>query len=190
MNLGKVNEGYSSLPGENIAETSFTSNNSSQPKVIHHEEPVPSLSHYLMSIIHMPRSLQNVCVTNFFCWSAHVCYSLYFTDFVGESVFEGDPKESFFFVVVIIIHLSFIVLDSFLINFFSTHFPYLQKCIFRLHMAQQNIMLMRKAYDSDVSEWPCIRFHAPAILSSLRNSFGDFVQREFISVVYCFIVYR
>jgi len=118
LNLGKVNEGYSSLPGENMAETSFTSNNSSQPKVIHHEEPVPSLSHYLMSIIHMPRSLQNVCITNFFCWSAHVCYSLYFTDFVGESVFEGDPKESFFFVVAII-HLIFIALDSFLINFFS-----------------------------------------------------------------------
>jgi solute carrier family 45 protein 1/2/4 len=97
LNLGKVNEGYSSLPGENMAETSFTSNNSSQPKVIHHEEPVPSLSHYLMSIIHMPRSLQNVCITNFFCWSAHVCYSLYFTDFVGESVFEGDPKESSFY---------------------------------------------------------------------------------------------
>ncbi|GAB0090629.1 MFS transporter superfamily [Sergentomyia squamirostris] len=24
--------------------------------------------------------------------SAHVCYSLYFTDFVGEAVFNGDPK--------------------------------------------------------------------------------------------------
>lgn len=23
---------------------------------------------------------------------AHVCYSLYFTDFVGEAVFNGDPK--------------------------------------------------------------------------------------------------
>lgn len=25
---------------------------------------------------------------------AHVCYSLYFTDFVGESVFGGDPAVS------------------------------------------------------------------------------------------------
>jgi solute carrier family 45 protein 1/2/4 len=40
----------------------------------------------------MPSSLRILCVTNLFCWSAHVCYSLYFTDFVGEAVFEGDPK--------------------------------------------------------------------------------------------------
>lgn len=33
-----------------------------------------------------------VCLTNLFCWMAHVCYSLYFTDFVGEAVFGGDPK--------------------------------------------------------------------------------------------------
>ncbi|KAI8424149.1 hypothetical protein MSG28_002743 [Choristoneura fumiferana] len=32
-----------------------------------------------------------VCLTNLFCWMAHVCYSLYFTDFVGESVFGGNP---------------------------------------------------------------------------------------------------
>jgi solute carrier family 45, member 1/2/4 len=88
------NGGYSSLPGDNLAETSFTSNNNnSQPKVM--EESVPSLAHYLMSIIHMPRSLLTVCITNFFCWSAHVCYSLYFTDFVGESVFGGDPKAPY-----------------------------------------------------------------------------------------------
>ena len=26
-----------------------------------------------------------------FCWSSLVCYSLYFTDFVGQAVFEGNP---------------------------------------------------------------------------------------------------
>lgn len=26
---------------------------------------------------------------------AHVCYSLYFTDFVGEAVFNGDPKAAY-----------------------------------------------------------------------------------------------
>jgi solute carrier family 45 protein 1/2/4 len=94
LNLGKTNEGYASLPGENIAETSFTS----KPVGATPEGPeaaAPSLMHYLMSIVHMPKSLQSVCVTNFFCWSAHVCYSLYFTDFVGESVFEGDPKAPY-----------------------------------------------------------------------------------------------
>lgn len=33
-------------------------------------------------------------MTNLFCWMAHVCYSLYFTDFVGEAVYMGDPKAN------------------------------------------------------------------------------------------------
>ncbi|XP_037828373.1 proton-associated sugar transporter A [Lucilia sericata] len=56
------------------------------------EQPVENLSHYLLSIVYMPHSLRMVCLTNLFCWMAHVCYSLYFTDFVGEAVFNGDPK--------------------------------------------------------------------------------------------------
>ncbi|CAH2071612.1 unnamed protein product, partial [Iphiclides podalirius] len=50
-----------------------------------------SLRHYLKSIVVMPNSLRVVCLTNLFCWMAHVCYSLYFTDFVGEAVFGGNP---------------------------------------------------------------------------------------------------
>ncbi|XP_014284288.1 proton-associated sugar transporter A [Halyomorpha halys] len=52
----------------------------------------PSLREYLMSIIFMPASLKILCLTNLFSWMAHVCYSLYFTDYVGEAVFGGDPK--------------------------------------------------------------------------------------------------
>jgi solute carrier family 45, member 1/2/4 len=48
-----------------------------------------------MSIVHMPDSMRILCATNLFCWSAHVCYSLYFTDFVGEAVFGGDPQAGF-----------------------------------------------------------------------------------------------
>ncbi|XP_050669782.1 proton-associated sugar transporter A isoform X2 [Leptidea sinapis] len=55
-----------------------------------HGQPL-TLGHYLRSIVVMPISLRIVCLTNLFCWMAHVCYSLYFTDFVGESVFGGDP---------------------------------------------------------------------------------------------------
>lgn len=51
-----------------------------------------SLGYYLRSILHMPKSLRMVCLTNLFCWMSHVCYSLYFTDFVGEAVYGGDPK--------------------------------------------------------------------------------------------------
>ncbi|KFB41796.1 AGAP000137-PA-like protein [Anopheles sinensis] len=54
--------------------------------------PSVTLGMYLLSIVYMPHSLRMVCLTNLFCWMAHVCYSLYFTDFVGEAVFDGDPK--------------------------------------------------------------------------------------------------
>lgn len=85
---------YTTLPGENIAETSFTKNQAHMNSVPHpiQEEGVASLSHYLLSIVFMPQSLRILCLTNLFSWSAHVCYSLYFTDYVGEAVFEGDPK--------------------------------------------------------------------------------------------------
>ncbi|XP_033214464.1 proton-associated sugar transporter A isoform X2 [Belonocnema kinseyi] len=56
------------------------------------ENPKVPLKEYLQSILYMPRSLRMVCLTNLFCWMAHVCYSLYFTDFVGEAVFGGDPR--------------------------------------------------------------------------------------------------
>ncbi|XP_049305957.1 proton-associated sugar transporter A isoform X1 [Bactrocera dorsalis] len=55
-------------------------------------QTVENLSHYLYTIIYMPHSLRMICLTNLFCWMAHVCYSLYFTDFVGEAVYMGDPK--------------------------------------------------------------------------------------------------
>ncbi|UJR15709.1 hypothetical protein I4U23_002644 [Adineta vaga] len=47
---------------------------------------------YIRSIIHMPSSLRWLCLTNFFCWMALVSYSLFFTDFVGQAVFGGNPK--------------------------------------------------------------------------------------------------
>ena len=58
------------------------------------ESPKVSLKEYLESILYMPHSLRMVCLTNLFCWMAHVCYSLYFTDFVGEAVYGGDPRVS------------------------------------------------------------------------------------------------
>ncbi|XP_044756513.1 proton-associated sugar transporter A isoform X2 [Coccinella septempunctata] len=53
--------------------------------------PDATLLMYLKSIVFMPSSLLKLCLTNLFCWMAHVCYSLYFTDFVGEAVFHGIP---------------------------------------------------------------------------------------------------
>ena len=51
-----------------------------------------TLKTYLSSIIRMPRCLWVLCLVNLFCWMSLVCYSLYFTDFVGQAVFMGDPQ--------------------------------------------------------------------------------------------------
>ncbi|CAH1988937.1 unnamed protein product [Acanthoscelides obtectus] len=56
--------------------------------------PNASFLIYLQSIIYMPHSIRMLCLTNLFCWMAHVCYSLYFTDFVGEAVYLGNPVAS------------------------------------------------------------------------------------------------
>jgi solute carrier family 45, member 1/2/4 len=50
-----------------------------------------SMFQYLKSIIFMPKSLRILCLTNLLSWMGHILYCLYFTDFVGESVFHGDP---------------------------------------------------------------------------------------------------
>lgn len=47
---------------------------------------------YLKSIIFMPKQLRILCITNCLAWMGHILYCLYFTDFVGESVFGGDPS--------------------------------------------------------------------------------------------------
>lgn len=90
-----MNPDYIAIAGQHVAETSFTENAGQSNDIrAGSEEAVASFAQYLTSIIFMPHSLRMVCLTNLFCWMAHVCYSLYFTDFVGESVFHGDPKAA------------------------------------------------------------------------------------------------
>ncbi|XP_036330333.1 proton-associated sugar transporter A [Rhagoletis pomonella] len=50
-----------------------------------------TLAKYLKSIFVMPKSMRILALTNLLCWMGHVTYCLYFTDFVGEAVFHGDP---------------------------------------------------------------------------------------------------
>ncbi|XP_058116673.1 proton-associated sugar transporter A-like [Anopheles ziemanni] len=42
----------------------------------------------------IPPALGVLCATNLFCWMSHISYSIYFTDFVGEKVFGGDPMAN------------------------------------------------------------------------------------------------
>lgn len=90
-NFLKPNE-YDNLLGDTITESTFIENTETLNISITKPEEHLTLKHYLLSIVHMPFSLRILCLTNFFCWSAHVSYSLYFTDFVGEAVFGGNPS--------------------------------------------------------------------------------------------------
>ncbi|XP_065203859.1 proton-associated sugar transporter A-like isoform X1 [Planococcus citri] len=64
----------------------------SQEEDDYYDESMPSLDVYLSSIVKLPYSIRILLVTNVLCWMSHVSYSLYFTDYVGEAVFGGDPK--------------------------------------------------------------------------------------------------
>lgn len=55
------------------------------------EEKVISLREYMTSVVKMPKAMWILCLTNVLCWMADFCYCLYFTDFVGETVFHGSP---------------------------------------------------------------------------------------------------
>lgn len=58
---------------------------------VEEEDSAVSLGEYLKSIVVMPKSMWLLCLTNLLCWMSHLCYNLYFTDYVGQAVFEGSP---------------------------------------------------------------------------------------------------
>ena len=110
---------------------------------------IATFTNYLWTIIYMPMSLRVLCVTNLFCWMSLVCYSLYFTDFVGEAVFQGDPSVSFqspFFESV-------------------SHYSYYG----RLHRARRRGDSTTKESNSVVGEWPSIHCPVPSTLLPSRN---------------------
>ncbi|XP_071507244.1 membrane-associated transporter protein-like [Diadema antillarum] len=54
------------------------------------EEPTSVLA-LLKSILHMPKELRRLCVNHYFGWAGMVTVLLFFTDFVGQAVYDGDP---------------------------------------------------------------------------------------------------
>ncbi|KAG8434269.1 hypothetical protein GDO86_012590 [Hymenochirus boettgeri] len=44
------------------------------------------------SICHMPKALRNLCINHFLGWLSFEGMLLFYTDFMGEVVFKGDPK--------------------------------------------------------------------------------------------------
>lgn len=73
--------------GTKPAEVKYTVNQ--EPKST--ESPSPTLKTYLKSIVVMPNSMRTVCLTNLLSCVSLLCHSLFLTEFVGATVFEGDP---------------------------------------------------------------------------------------------------
>ncbi|XP_058530702.1 proton-associated sugar transporter A isoform X1 [Ochotona princeps] len=55
-------------------------------------EPPLSARHLCSTICHMPRALRSLCVNHFLGWLSFEGMLLFYTDFMGEVVFQGDPK--------------------------------------------------------------------------------------------------
>ncbi|EPQ12761.1 Proton-associated sugar transporter A [Myotis brandtii] len=54
--------------------------------------PPLSMRHLCSAICHMPRALRSLCVNHFLGWLSFEGMLLFYTDFMGEVVFQGDPK--------------------------------------------------------------------------------------------------
>ncbi|XP_010213381.1 PREDICTED: proton-associated sugar transporter A [Tinamus guttatus] len=55
------------------------------------EQPL-SLKLLLSTICHMPKALRNLCINHFLGWLSFEGMLLFYTDFMGEVVFQGNPK--------------------------------------------------------------------------------------------------
>ncbi|XP_057551418.1 proton-associated sugar transporter A isoform X4 [Hippopotamus amphibius kiboko] len=51
-----------------------------------------SMRHLCLTICTMPRALRHLCVNHFLGWLSFEGMLLFYTDFMGEVVFQGDPK--------------------------------------------------------------------------------------------------
>uniref|UniRef100_A0A8C4MUG0 Proton-associated sugar transporter A n=1 Tax=Equus asinus TaxID=9793 RepID=A0A8C4MUG0_EQUAS len=51
-----------------------------------------SMRHLCFTICNMPKALRNLCVNHFLGWLSFEGMLLFYTDFMGEVVFQGDPR--------------------------------------------------------------------------------------------------
>lgn len=84
-------ETSSNVKQNNRSIDSLTNNNNNEQS---QEKQCGVKNKYFDSIFRMPSSLKWLCLTHCFCWMSLLCFSLYFTDFVGEEIFGGDATET------------------------------------------------------------------------------------------------
>jgi solute carrier family 45 protein 1/2/4 len=69
---------------------------------INKQSHLETLKFYLSSIVEMPSSLRWLCLAHGLCWMSLLCYSLYFTDFVGEVIYGKIIFISVHFIVYVL----------------------------------------------------------------------------------------
>lgn len=89
----KIENSRSALTGESREASNGSLNSSSDDDEDEADETITMMM-YLKSIVFMPKSMRILCFTNCISWMGHILYCLYFTDFVGEVVFGGDPAAA------------------------------------------------------------------------------------------------
>jgi len=83
IKYNRMEEDLSSFEEDSNETSAKTVQHSVCNNQIEHLTQTQVLKYYLTSIIRMPSSLRWLCVTHCFSWMSLLCYSLYFTDFVG-----------------------------------------------------------------------------------------------------------
>lgn len=89
----KIEESTPGISGVNREPSNASLNSSSDDDEDEVDETITMMM-YLKSIVFMPKSMRILCFTNCISWMGHILYCLYFTDFVGEVVFGGDPAAN------------------------------------------------------------------------------------------------
>lgn len=105
-----------------------------------------SLGKYLKSVLIMPKSMKILCFTHLLSWMGHTSYCLYFTDFVGEAVFLGDPTVNSLCVYLCCIWKLCLALY-----------------IYRLLWIQQDSCCINRDCGSDAGDWQFTLCHAQYI---------------------------
>ncbi|KAJ8338777.1 hypothetical protein SKAU_G00355630 [Synaphobranchus kaupii] len=100
--LGNQSSGYGALPREPVPEpelrtrsfsalgeaNSVTSSAKQPNKEVQKRMTLKSL---LLAMIHMPNHYRCLCICHLLGWTAFLCNMLFFTDFMGQIVYKGNP---------------------------------------------------------------------------------------------------
>ena len=119
-------------------------------------------SHF-MSILGMPVHLKWLCLTHCFSWMSLLCFSLYFTDFVGDEVYGKDDFQQTLFC---------------LFNNLSSWLHFLKAAIRTTNQISKDTPFTSEAFEWEASVWPFTPFLALFTHSLCAVSLSDSVSKS------------